>query len=519
MADCTKANALGGFIADAEMSGKDVSEMFGGMKLKERMGYAGRSSSLHARGSKEDYPDLHAEIEKIEAEKGIRIKPSAVAFFRHADKLIPEQHTKAIGEAVDSWKKQSIDNNLTQPEARKLWHEVVRPVAEEQEKAYKQTADAMLYKKQRVQNYFDDMKGGEWMFGGTDNPIATVARRGAGFLTGYDMTIAMYDMFELLYKGVSVHDPVTLTRGVANTLWKGKVGKAFGRMDENKPFYASLDFAENSATGRMQLGKKLDWLMDHLNPQYYSNNFLVNVAAEMGRISGKGAADSVEKIAFIPKLENTPEYMRRGMAEMTWARYGTEAFKYYLDMHAGLGRAVISKDPKAFVGSMAQLTMWYGLTSAITGTRTWSPPIIGDFIAAATKNDNEDDIFDQMDQIPVFNLVEKATNMDLSKSLRISAPLYGLAYSNSTSQVGKLESTGTRILKAIQGDDPAQAIKIGLEAAFLGTALRFGVNPITNKSTKEWLDLAIDYHSGDIDAEEAARTVQENVFGKQVVNK
>lgn len=495
MADCNKANALGGFIADAEMSGKNVDGTFDGMKLKEKIGYAGRSTTLHAKGVKEGgSSEIKKQMQKF---RDIGLKQNGLGGnFRDPLVLFGEE-VRPITEAGKQWKETVLEQGLDQPSARELWNKTVAPVVEKARVAAYQSNPEGYFKKMADQ-YFDDMAEGVEVFGGDQNWIADKARKGAAYYTRFAPHIALYDVGELVTKGITRFGPWHFTKGLATALIKNK-GNILGRVDENKALYSGVDYATN----RGAFKEGASWLLEHINPQYYSNNLLVNGSAEMARSAGMDAAEGVRKVGFIKEIGNTPAYLRRGGAEITWARYSTEAAKFWLDIHADVGRAVINKDPKAFFGATGSLLAYHGTMTALAGAGSSLPAMPNKLLEIINGSDNEEDAFEKFDKEFAFsNLLTKATGVDAKHGLQLGMPAFGLAFGAAMGLVGKPLTNAPKIQEAVAEGDTAKAFALSYESIAAWGALVRPLGPLTTKTGTNMVTAASDFFSQDLDTKE-----------------
>ena len=190
MAKCTKENALGGFIADAELAGKEIAEDgFKVLTVKQKLGYAGRSTRNHKRGVTENPSEsIKEQMQKF---RDIGLKQDGLGgTFRDPLVLFGDEVVRPITEAGAKWKQAVLDGGLSRTEGRKLWNETVKPVVEKQRlAAYEKDPEG--YYKYMSDKYFDDMSEGVEVFGGDENLITSMARKGAGYYTGYAPHIAI----------------------------------------------------------------------------------------------------------------------------------------------------------------------------------------------------------------------------------------------------------------------------------------------------------------------------------------
>lgn len=488
MAKCTDTNVFGGIVAQAEMAGKQIEEAgFTQMTAAQKMGYANQSSKLHARGLKEDGGS--AIREQMQKFRDMGLKQDGLGGHFRDPLVMFGDDIKPITDAAGEWKQAVLDNGLSQVEGRKLWNEKVRPVVEQQRQAVFQKDPEGYYKKM-AQGYFDDMSNGVEVFGGDEAWHSKAFRKGAQYYTGYSPHIALYDVGELVTKGMTRFGPYHFTKGLATALWKSK-GGILGRMDENKALYSGVDFARQKGKGH--------WLMEHINPQYYSNNLLVNGSAEMARSAGMDAAEGVRKVGFIKEIGNTPAYLRKGGAEITWARYSTEAAKFYIDIHADLGRAIARKDPKMFAGALGSVLTYHGVMTALAGAGSSLPAMPDKFLKAITNSEDEDDLFSQIDEDVAFsNILGKSTGVNARRGLQLGMPAYGLAFGAGMGLLGKPISNAPKIKEALENGDQGEAFKLTFEAA-QGPVALFRSNPLLTKTFK---NMAFDLWDDELEAEE-----------------
>lgn len=492
MAKCTKQNALGGFIADAELAGKIITEdALQVMTVKEKLGYAGRSTRNHLKGVKENPSD--AIKKQMQTFKDLGLKQNGLGGTFRDPLVLFGDDIRPITEAGKTWKETVLSGGLSQKEARKLYNETVVPVVKEQQKAVFEK-DPQAYYKYMANKYFEDMIEGVELFGGDETLVASAARKGAGYFTGYAPHIALYDVGELVTKGITRFGPWHFTKGLATALIKSK-GKILGQMPENKTLYIGVDYASDKSNFKQGAA----WLLEHINPQYYSNNLLVNGSAEMARSAGMDAAEGVRKVGFIKEIGNTPAYLRRGGAEITWARYSTEAAKFYIDIHADLGRAIASKDPKAFTGALGSVLMYHGTMTALAGVGSSLPTGTQKLLNIITDSTDEDNLFARADEaVPFSNMLTKATGVDAKKGMQIGAPAFGLSYGAAQGLFEKFGSNEAKIKEALDDGDNVKAFGYALEGAQSLAALKWR-NPLLTKTAKNMVILGNDYWSDELE--------------------
>jgi hypothetical protein len=486
MAKCTNKNIFG-FLADAEFAGKTIDESgFSALSLKEKIGYSGRSSTLHAKGIKEN--PSQAIKEQMKKFKDIGLKQNGLGGNFRDPLVLFGDAVKPVVDAGKAWKETVLNQGLSREKARMLWEKEVKPVVEKQRvEAYKANPEG--YYKHMADKYFDDMAEGVEVFGGDESWISGAARKGAQYYTGYAPHIAIYDIGELVTKGMTRFGPWHFTKGLATALVKSK-GKILGRLEENKSLYFGIDYA----TDKSKFKQGADWLLEHINPQYYSNNLLVNGSAEMARSAGMDVAEGVRKVGFIKEIGNTPAYLRSGGGEITWARYSTEAAKFWLDIHADLGRAVLNKNPKAFIGALGSVLAYHGTMTALAGVGSSLPAMPDKLLKMINDSSDEETFFDRVDRdIPFTNLVTKATGIDAKQGLQLGVPAFGLAYGASSGLIGKPVTNLPKIKEALQQGDTATAFALSYESVAGPIAFtRFG-GPWATKTGVNSVKLGADY--------------------------
>lgn len=490
MPKCTDDNIIGAFTADAEFSGKQIDPSFyEGMSLKQKIGYSGSSGKMHRSGVKENPSE--AIKKEIEAFKDAGLKQAVLGgHMRDPVTLFGKERIEPILKITKEWKNEVLQGGLTKVEGRKLWNEKVVPVVSKSKKEHFES-DAEGYYKHMAGKYYKDLKDGKEVFGGGSNVIEKTAKNAAGYFTNLAPHIAIYDVFELMTKGITQYGGLNFTKGMANLLLKSKGVGAFGELAQNKALYFGSPFKEEGAKTGLQ---KAGWLLENLNPQKYSNNLLVNGAAEIGRAAKVDPAEAVRKIGFIKEIGNTPAYMRDGGASITWARYSTEAAKFYLDIHADLGRALNKKDPKAFTAALGQVITYHGLLTGLAGGGASLPANTGKLLSALVGADSEDELFSSVNELPFTNILGKATGLDTKKGLQVGAPAFGLAFSagNSLVKGGNISKS----LVALREDEPLQATGLMLDALHSGLALKYN-NPFFTKTMKNSFILATDWLDGE----------------------
>lgn len=493
--DCNSSNIFGHVVASAEFGGKTVTEE--GLKsvsVKNKLGYAGASGAMHRSGSMENPSKGIAEQIQKFRDMGLKQK-GAAGSFRDPVILFGEENIRPILDATAQWKQTVLDKGLSKPEARTLWNEKVVPVVEKQQTNHFK-ADSKNYYQFMADNYYADMKEGLEVFGGDRDFLTNLVSKGAGYFTGYAPHIAYYDVNELITKGMTRYGAWHFGKGMATMLLKTKGYGAFLRQAENEALYQGTKFSIEET-----LKSKAGWLMEHINPQFYSNNLLVNGSAEIARSAKVDPAEAVRKIGFIKEIGNNPQYLRRGGAETTWARYSTEAAKFYLDIHADVGRAILRRDPKAFTAAMGQVLTFHGLMTGMAGFGASLPAGVdkGLQILAGAKDD--EDFYNRMNEaVPFANVLGKVSGQDAKKGLQIGAPAFGLGYSATFGMLGKTASAPNKILQAVQDNDYALAAGTGLEALQMAAALKWR-NPVLTKQFSNYVKLGARYTEADADFE------------------
>jgi len=391
-----------------------------------------------------------------------------------------------------------LEKGLTKEQARTLWFKEVVPFVQAQRKAHA-AGDPKNYYNKEANRYYKELIKGLEVFGNPDQGlISKGAGNAASYFTGFAPHIATYDVFELITKGMTQYGSFNFIKGMGSLVLKSKGFGAFGRMEENKALYFGTEFHDPNK-GKFKKGAQ--WLVDHINPQYYSNNLLTNGAAEIGRAAGVDPAEAVRKIAFIKEIGNTPAYLRSGGAEAIWARYSTEAVKFYIDIHADLGRALIKKDPKAFTAAFGHVFTYHALLTAMAGAGASLPKGLDKVLNVITNSTDEDNFFTQMNEQFPIDLVSKATGVDAKKGLQLGAPAYGLAFSAATGIWHKALSAPYKAGEQINDGNYIEAAGIAAEGAQMLGSL-FYRNLFLTKTAKNIFKLSTDYFAdGYIDTE------------------
>lgn len=485
--DCNPPNVIGHVMASAEFGGKDVTEEgLKALKLKEKLGYAGASGKLHREGVSENPSEAIAEQIKKFRDMGLK-QAGASGLFRDPLTLFGEDIIRPIIDATAQWKQTVLDQGLSRVQARELYDKNVVPVVKEQQSQHF-SQDAQGYYKFMAYNYYRDMLDGREVFGGENDFITNLISKGTGYFTGYAPHIAFYDVTELITKGMTQYGPWHFTKGMATMLIKTKGYGAFLHQEENSALYHGTHFAETPG-----LKTKGKWLLEHINPQYYSNNLLVNGSAEIGRSAGVDPAEAVRKIGFIKEIGNSPQYLRRGGAETLWARYSTEAAKFYLDIHADLGRAIMNKDPKAFAAAMGQVITFHALMTGAAGVGASLPVGVDKAVQIAAGSGDDTEFYERMNQaLPFANVLGKMSGQNVRKGLQFGAPAFGIGYSATFGMIGKVGANTQKAIQAAQQNDYATAAGLSLESLQMAAALKWR-NPVLTNQFKNYVKLGAQY--------------------------
>lgn len=490
---CTDANVFGEFFANGEFAGKQLADdAFKGISVKNKLGYAGSSSIRHRVGVAENPSTaIKEQIQKFK-DMGLKQKPAA-GHFRDPLVLFGEERVRPIIDAAAQWKQTVLNQGLSKTEGRTLWNKEVKPIVEEQRKLHFQENPTNYYEFM-ANRYYDRMAEGVEVFGGESNILHDSARKAAGYYTGLSPHIAFYDVLELITKGLTRYGPINFTKGMANLLVETKGVGAFGRLEQNKSLYFGTNFS-GPEPGKVKAGAQ--WLAEHIDPQYYSNNLLVNGSAAIGRAAGVNPAEAVRKIGFIKEIGNAPEYLAGSDASITWARYSFEAAKFYLDIHADLGRAMLAKDAKAFTAAAGQVLTYHGLLTTIAGVGASLPPGVGKLANAIAGVDDEDSVLKAADEaLPFANVMGKASGLNMKRGLQVAAPAFGLAWSAGNGLVSKASKDIPEAVEALRNDDPYLATGLMLEAVQSGLAVRYR-NPFLTKTAKNWFITGAEFQRGE----------------------
>jgi hypothetical protein len=339
------------------------------------------------------------------------------------------------------------------------------------------------------------------MFNTSKPPLHSwLAKNVAGNITGINPVVAGLDYLEFFHKSATIYGPHKMLQGLLIAAKDAKVIGMFGRTKANQNLYHGLEFAGEKG----KIRKGAEWLLDHTDPQYYSNNFLVNASAGVAKAAGVPETEAVRRIAFIKEPGNTPQYlMNASNADITWARYSTEAFKFYSDAWANIGRAKKSGDAQQMTAALHSIIGIHLYMGIATGSKAMMPLGSDKLVSWADEKITQDDIdpFEYLDEVGPFNLMEKLTGLDVSSKTQIGGiPAFGLAYSAYNSTSKSLPSKLNKTWEAMEEGDYAAAAKHGFYALSLGLS-PFTRVPAATKTAREITGLVVDGSAEGYDAE------------------
>ncbi len=518
--ECSVENVLGKLMAAFDADGVRVTkEAVEKLTSKEKVvmeGVRAADDEMYSAGVFKDFEEVAQERVK----QGIS-KSGRTAYFRNPAALFGDDIVKPIIEAAEEFEAKVLKEGLNPEAAQKLYKGTVAKKVAAQKAKYMKAGTPDRYIQSRANQYFDDMlEGAEYFRGASNDPMRKIAKTTAGNITGLNPVIAFFDYKELLDKGLTIYGYKNFFTGLARSL--KNPAAAFER---NKEVLAINGYTGQQLLKREQskFAKGAEWLTDHLDPQYYSNNFVTNAAYHIGQAAGVPEREAIEKIVFKAQPGNAPEYMRHAVkdsADYVWARYTVEASKFYLQNWANLGRAIKSKDAKATVNAMGALATFYATGSIVSGTRSTLPSGVDWAINYLAGDDPEEtgDIFDDIDNALPFNLIHKTTGVDFSSRLQPGLPMFGLAWGAANSTIEGIGRNGQKAAEAAREGDWMAAGKASFLTLHAGLSARFR-NPLLTKTVRELTELAIDYASGEIDDEGVPERLVKEFAGKEALKK
>jgi len=488
MVDCTKRNVRGGLIDTLESGGIEIEPgVFNKMPKEDKVGYAAVQSERKASGTA-DLPvkSIQEQNAWLKA-KGFLHSKSDV--YIDPVSLFGDDFVKPIVKAQSQVKAEILANGLSREQGLKLYRREVVPNLPTSKQIDAQFG-AGTYQAQLAKEYVAAERSGGVMFNTSKAPLHIwMAKNVAGNITGMNPVIAGLDFIEFFHKSATIYGPHKMIQGLAIASKDGL--KMFGRTEGNQALYHGMEFAGEKGKVR----KGAEWLLNHTDPQYYSNNFLVNASAGVAKAAGVPEAEAVRKIAFIKEPGNTPQYlMNASNADIVWARYSTEAFKFYADTWANVGRAYKNKDSQQMAAALHGVIGMHVYMGVATGSKAMMPLGSDKLVSWVDEKITQDDVdpFEYLDEVGPFNLMQKLTGLDVSENTQIGGlPAFGLAFSAYNSTTKSLPSKLNKAWEAMEQEDYAAAAKYGFYTLSLGLSA-FTRNPLATKAAREITGLVID---------------------------